>query len=433
MTEENQESLDALWCKTRQGGHMTDENQKSLDYIRRRKRLSGVFVESALPNEYLVEVGQKNLKPVLGGRRLRLFRKFIRIPAYVQTLHFTTDNANVDYQGIGIDGYASWRINPEMPEIAIRALDFFDDMDPMQRTNEELKTICVEAVRHVIANMTIDGALKKKDEIAENLKNQLKTIESKWGIVFDQVGIEKVRVMSPSVFENLQSQFRNNLRLEVEKKRIDTDRQITGEENTLRERTETEKQETDKKLSLQKIGNESKVKGTDLEEKAKIAAREREIAEEKWRKETEFRAEKEKRERELQEETYREAAIFRMEQNQREFELSEKKNQLDLALAALEENLAKSRNAVETVQSEIERKKLEVEKLRREIGQAFTQDALAEKLIGRLPEIYANLGIDHYTVLDTGKDGGISPVGKLLSEVVAILRQSGFEVLRPKQ
>lgn len=64
-------------------------------------------------------------------------------------LFFETDNANVDYQGIGIDGFASWRINPDAPEKSIITLDFFDEDNPMARTNHELKTICVEAVRHV--------------------------------------------------------------------------------------------------------------------------------------------------------------------------------------------------------------------------------------------------------------------------------------------
>ncbi len=385
---------------------MSEKIEKNLDYIRKRKKLSGFFFESALPNEYLVEVGKRNVKPILGGRRFRIFRRFIRVPAYVQTLHFITDNANVDFQGIGIEGYASWRINPDSPEMAIRTLDFFDEDDPMARTNEELKTICVEAVRHVIANMTIDDALKKKDEIGDNLKNQLKSIETKWGILFDQVGIEKVRVMSASLFENLQAQYRNSLRLEVEKKRIDTDRQIAGEENNLREKTETETQETEKRLSLQRISNDSSVKSTDLEEKARIANREREIQEDNYRKEAEFR----------------------MSQQQIEFDLNEKKNRLDLELSTLEQSLVESNRAVETVRADIERKKLEVEKIRHEIQQSFTKEFLAHNLIDRLPEIYENLKIDNYTVLDGGGENGISPVGRLFAEVASLLKQTGFDI-----
>lgn len=113
----------------------------------------------------------------MGGKKLKLFQRFLRVPAYVQKLNFSTDNANIDYQGIGIDGYASWRINSENPSTAISTLDFFDETDPMEKTNQALITICIEAVRHVIANMSIEQALKNKDEIAENLKNQLQIVE----------------------------------------------------------------------------------------------------------------------------------------------------------------------------------------------------------------------------------------------------------------
>jgi flotillin len=191
-----------------------------------RKKYSGIFFERALPNQYLVVVGRKNVKPVLGGKKFRWFNKFIHVPAFVQRLKFSTDNANVDYQGIEIQGYASWRINPQNPEKSISTLDFFDDNDPMEKTNEELKTICIEAVRHTIANMTIDDALKKKDDIAQSLFVQLKTIEEKWGIIFDQVGIEQVRVMSGKLFQDLQSDFRSKLRLSASASQLQTDREI---------------------------------------------------------------------------------------------------------------------------------------------------------------------------------------------------------------
>jgi hypothetical protein len=128
-----------------------DSRADYVDYIGRRRKLHGPFFETALPNEYLVEIGRRRVSLQLGGRRFRMFRKFIRIPASVQTLRFSTDNANQDYQGIGIEGYANWRIDPVNPETAIHALDFFDENDPMARTNAGLRTICVEAARHVIA------------------------------------------------------------------------------------------------------------------------------------------------------------------------------------------------------------------------------------------------------------------------------------------
>ena len=129
------------------------------------RRYSGLFFERALPNEYLVVIGKSKIKPILGGKKFRWFNKFIHVPAYVQRLKFLTDNANIHYQGIEIQGYASWRIHPEHPEKSLSTLDFFNENDPMAKTNDELKTICIEAVRHVIANMTKMDIKKQVDLI----------------------------------------------------------------------------------------------------------------------------------------------------------------------------------------------------------------------------------------------------------------------------
>ena len=74
---------------------------------KKKRSYSGVFFERALPNEYLVVVGKTRIKPVLGGKKFSWFNKFIHVPAYVQRLKFQTDNANIHYQGIEIQGYAS--------------------------------------------------------------------------------------------------------------------------------------------------------------------------------------------------------------------------------------------------------------------------------------------------------------------------------------
>jgi hypothetical protein len=63
-------------------------------------------------------------------------------------------------------------------------------------------------------------------------------VERAWGIVFNQVGIEKVRIMSSRLFEQPQARFRDGLRLAVERKRISTDREINHESNAAREEKE---------------------------------------------------------------------------------------------------------------------------------------------------------------------------------------------------
>lgn len=371
---------------------------------------SSLFYERALPNEYLVTVGKKNAKAVLGGKKFKWFNQFARVPAYVQRLQFSTDNANVDYQGIGIQGYATWRINPEMPEKSIATLDFFNTQDPMAKTNDELKTICIEAVRHVIANMTIDDALKKKDDIAQNLKQQLLTIEDKWGIIFDQVGIEKVTVMSNTLFADLQSDFRSKLKLEAERSRLQSEREIAKEENALNEKNSQEQLETQRKLDLIRIENKTKIEERELKENVNIAEQKQTIKENAYRREI----------------------AFNMEQEEKKNELETLKNNLQIVLNELETKTLTTQLELETVKNEITEKQLKIQELRTKVEQTFTDDQIKFDFVQTLPEIFKALKIENYSVLDSGEGASSVPVIKLLNELLHSLKNSGIDIFKTK-
>lgn len=377
---------------------------ESEQYLRKRKKLTGVFFETALPNEYLVLVGKKSVKPILGGKRFKLFRKFLRVPAFVQRLNFKTDNANVDYQGIGIEGYASWRINPQNPVKAISTLDFFDDNDPMARTNNDLQTICIEAVRHVISNMSIDDALRKKDEIADSLKVQLKTIEEKWGIVFDQVGIEKVRIMSNTIFQDLQSDYRNQLHLNSEKNRISTSREIAKEENAINEKNKLEEMESEQKIELARNQNKTKVREQAIIEQQKIKEQERDI----------------------QVENYRKEMAIKMEEEQKAHELKLLQKNLEIEKLKHETKVQTQHIEVEKLKKQIADHQLKIKELSRAIEQKYSPEELSKRLIEQLPDVFASLHIDNYSILDTGGNESLTPIAKIINELVFLVKNSGM-------
>lgn len=379
------------------------------DYVKKRQKLTGVFYATALPNEYLVPIGGKKIKPVLGGRKFRWFKKFLRVPASVQRLQFSTDNANVDYQGIGIDGYASWRINPQKPEIAISTLDFFDDDDPMARTNLDLKTICIEAVRHVISNMTIDDALRKKDEIADNLKQQLKEVESKWGILFDQVGIEKVRIMSDKLFKDLQSSYRNQLRLNSEKTRIATDRQLAQQNNEMNEKNEMEQIASKQKIDILKIENTTKRKERELNENKTINDKQRQIEEEEYRKKMTFEAEKEEKQFEY------EILVNKL-----------KKDQQALQMEVLSGDIKK-----QELNDKLEKMQLEIVRLKKDIETSYNESLLTKEFIDRLPDIFAAVDIKNYSVMNNTAENS-HPVNNILNELIVTLKNNGFRMFDNK-
>ncbi len=359
------------------------------EYIGKRRKLHGIFFETALPNEYLVQIGTKKIRPTLGGRKFSLFRKFLRIPASIQTLEFATDNANIHFQGIGIEGFACWQINPADPVQAIRTLDLFDEDNPMARTNYELQLLCIEAIRHLIANMTIEDAHRKKEEIAADLRNQLKQIEQTWGIVFHQVGIRNVKVMSESVFNDLQAKYRNAIRLESSRTRIDTDKKIATEENARSEQSESEKLESAQKLAKQKLDNRSKQREDELRQEQVLSQKE-----------------------------------YELEVHKKTLEIKIK-NEQEKTLLAVSREIESLRNAIAAL-------KLDMRRADRKVEQEFSEEALMNQLIVELPQIAAALKIQNYTVL-SGDGGGISPVGKLIQEVLTILQGNKLSDFTGKQ
>lgn len=432
----------------------TDKEYRVQNYVRTRKKLSGWIFETALPNEYLVQIGTGKPKPILGGRKLRFFgmRRYLRIPASVQTLEFATDNANIHFQGLGIEGFAAWQIDAQDPVKALTTLDLFDENDPMSRTNHELRTICVEAVRHVIANMTIEDAHRKKEEIALELKRQLQQVEDRWGIVFHQVGIRHVRVMSESVFHDLQAKYRNELRLESERTELQTNRQIEQEKNVVRESTEMERLSTDhklhtatqeqqtlleqrrltdeQKLQIKKQEHDVEIRETNLENEQRIqmamqenktAVRQTQLADEQRIKLAEQENESELHRKDL--EGRRETAELEHEVEQRRLELeTERKRELELNLKRLE---VEARG----LEQKIEMMRLEQERASREISQVFSEGFLQAKAIEALPKVAQEMKVDRYTVFDSsggGNGGGVSPLGRMVQEVVSILGDSEF-------
>ena len=76
-----------------------------------------------------------------------------------------------------------------------------------------LQDVLESAIRHQVARMTIDDALRKRGSIILQLKDEMAYVAGLWGIAVETVEIKSVRILSRQLFENLQAPFRNALAL----------------------------------------------------------------------------------------------------------------------------------------------------------------------------------------------------------------------------
>lgn len=201
--------------------------------MKTRTHLRGLVAAS--PAEYLVIF--RRGAPRLAGRGATAFcvpllDKAVLVPSTAHQLEFSADQITAENQGIQVDGFAIWRI--EDPVKACTAFPFHAE-DPIEQIHQMLRSLVESAIRHQIAKMTIEDALRKRGSIILALKQETDYVTSGWGISLDTIEIRTVKILSKQLFENLQARFRETARLEAETAELETSRKISEKRMAERE------------------------------------------------------------------------------------------------------------------------------------------------------------------------------------------------------
>jgi flotillin len=249
------------------------------------------------------------------------------------------------------------------PLVAFRMLNFSFPERAQEKLAELLGEMFVGAVRRLVANLTVEECLsRRKEGIAAELMREIAPVvsgrgrledrtDAGWGVVLDTIEIQDVRVLSETVFANMQARFRQ------EQERVAREAELGKERFIRREEAEAERQ-----ISLTRLATEEEVR------------QRRQAAEEAARLETlalesrveEARLEKERGTRQGQVALERETALAKLnaEQEVREqkarAEEAQKLAQLEAERRLAEARLAQERAlAASRSQVELERLKLE--------------------------------------------------------------------------
>eukprot|EP01083_Nonionella_stella_P283296 964104_1 len=81
-------------------------------------------------------------------------------------------------------------------------------------------------VRHQIANLEINEVIAQRKKVRDRITGEMQEILSGWGIWLETVEITEVKILSNSLFNDLQQPYRSTTRQMAEKIRIDTDHDI---------------------------------------------------------------------------------------------------------------------------------------------------------------------------------------------------------------
>lgn len=140
-------------------------------------------------------------------------------PSKLTKVEVQTQQITQEMQGVQVNSMLEWTIDREGngPMKAFQNLDLATGN--FTNANNTLRDLTSAIVRHQIANSTLDSIIKDREKLRAAILRDINDQATGWGVHLATVEIIDVRILSSSLFKNLQTPFReeNNKKATVEK------------------------------------------------------------------------------------------------------------------------------------------------------------------------------------------------------------------------
>ena len=199
---------------------------------------------TAMPSEYLIHMRRGKIRRRSTGQGASCFKwpwdSVAIIPTTINRLQFTADQVTLEKVGVQITGLAVYRIVE--PELTFRMLNFSYSERASEKLGEILQEMFVGATRRLVANLSIEDTMtRRKEAIAHELLVELAPVvegrgrgddstATGWGVVIDTVEVQNVRVLSETVFSEMQARFRAELTMRARQAELESAREIATRE-----------------------------------------------------------------------------------------------------------------------------------------------------------------------------------------------------------
>ncbi|MEM9488886.1 MAG: SPFH domain-containing protein, partial [Myxococcota bacterium] len=201
-------------------------------------------IVTAKPSEYLIHMRRGRIRRRTTGQGASCFKwpwdSVAIIPTTINRLQFTADQVTLEKVGVQVTGLAVYRIVE--PEITFRMLNFSFSERASEKLASVLREMFVGATRRHVANLTVEQVItQRKDAIASELMTELAPVmrgngepgdstESGWGVVLDTVEVQDVRVLSETVFRDMQAEYRAKLAMRARQAELSRAKEIATQE-----------------------------------------------------------------------------------------------------------------------------------------------------------------------------------------------------------
>jgi flotillin len=216
-------------------------------------RINGFWIWKRVivpPNAYVVHTRLNKKEPVTLGLGVS-FRynpykdAFLIIPAAMQTIGVVANCISKEKQGINVLAYVQWQIDDF--SVAYKKLDLTNSRDPLGIVNAQLREQAEAAIKDKIATMSVEDVLTDKALIIEELTSRLSRVaegQEGLGIRIITVQIREAVVSSSTLWNDLQSPFRNEQRKKARISQLEMEIEINKKELETRKWKETREAET---------------------------------------------------------------------------------------------------------------------------------------------------------------------------------------------
>ena len=123
----------------------------------------------------------------------------------------------LEMQGVQVNSMIEWTIDRDAPIKAYKNLDLASGNTSV--ANDALRCMTSAIVRNQVANSDIDTVIKNRQALKELIVAEMNTVVVGWGVHLATVEITDVRILSSSLFKDMQSKFReeNNKKATLER------------------------------------------------------------------------------------------------------------------------------------------------------------------------------------------------------------------------
>lgn len=226
------------------------------------------------PNVYVVHTRLNRKEPVTLGLGVS-FRynsqkdAYIVIPAAMQTIGVVANCISKEKQGVNVLAYVQWQIADF--SIAYKKLDFTNTKDPLGIVNAQLREQAEAAIKDKVATMSVEEVLTDKAPVISELTSRLRDVaegQEGLGIKIITVQIREAVVSSSSLWNDLQSPFRNEQKKKARISQLEMENEIHTKE--LETRKLKENREADTNLEIEQKKQQKLTEVIDLKLKEEL-------------------------------------------------------------------------------------------------------------------------------------------------------------------